>query len=81
VIDKYFEQIVASEESQGSLKRALFTIEDNLRPGNPEYEVDRVKMSEIIEKNRAFIDKEKVDELKQIQNLMRVEEEIRKQIN
>ncbi len=68
------------KDAKEFLKKALYVIEDNLRPGNPEYEEDRTKFAAIVDRDRAYIQEEKLDERRQIIELERLEKEIKKSL-
>jgi hypothetical protein len=45
VIEEYFDVLMTDESAAQSVKRALYVIEDNLKPGNKDYDSDRDRLN------------------------------------
>jgi hypothetical protein len=52
------------EAAANLVKRSLYVIEDNLKPGNKDYDNDRETLNQLIIRNKEYIEKDKNDELK-----------------
>ena len=63
VIDLYYKEMQENKKTQEGVKRALYTIEDNLKAGVADYDVDRQKIAEIVARDTWFIQANKEEEL------------------
>ena len=82
VIDLYYKEMQENnKETQEGVKRALYTIEDNLKAGVADYDVDRKKIAEIVARDTWFIQANKEEELVAMAERERVVSEIKKAIN
>ena len=45
LIEEYFDMLMTDESAAQSVKRALYVIEDNLKPGNKDYDSDRDRLN------------------------------------
>jgi hypothetical protein len=61
VIDAFFDTIVNHKKCSNELRIALYVIEDNLKPVDPEWEEERELMRKIVNKNKEYVNKEKND--------------------
>ena len=64
VIETYFDVMKQDEILGDLLKKALFSIEDNMIPGDDRYESEREKLARIINKNLDYIELEKKEQLR-----------------
>jgi hypothetical protein len=48
VINLYIDTMSGIEDSQGVLRRALYVIQDNMKPGNDQYNDDRDLLESLI---------------------------------
>jgi len=55
VIKTFFDSLVAYKDCSYELKRALYIIEDNLKPGLPEWEEERQMLIELVTKNKDYV--------------------------
>ena len=69
------------EKAQDLLRNALYTIEDNLKAGNNEYQPEREKLAQIIASDVRFIKAIKLEEWTEMEQRERVEGEIKKTIS
>ena len=69
------------EKAQDLLRNALYTIEDNLKAGNNEYQSEREKLAQIIASDVGFIKAIKLEEWTEMEQRERVEGEIKKTIS
>ena len=81
VIDLYYKEMQENKKTQEGVKRALYTIEDNLKAGVADYDVDRQKIAEIVARDTWFIQANKEEELVAMAERERVVSEIKKAIN
>ena len=81
VIDLYYKEMQENKKTQEGVKRALYTIEDNLKAGVADYDVDRKKIAEIVARDTWFIQANKEEELVAMAERERVVSEIKKAIN
>ena len=81
VIDLYYKEMQENKKTQEGVKRALYTIEDNLKAGVADYDVDRQKIAEIVARDTSFIQANKEEELVAMAERERVVSEIKKAIN
>ena len=45
VLEDYFDVLLQDEDTAKLVKKALYVIEDNLKPGNSEYDKDRDRLN------------------------------------
>ncbi len=62
------------------MKRALYVIEDNLKPGNKEYDHARERLQALVLRNKEHIDSIKNDEIKTQIDLEQLENSIRREL-
>jgi len=65
-----------NEESHKVLRRALYVVQDNMKPGNEQYNVDRVLLESLIQRHQDVINKLRDQELAEIRLLEKIEREI-----
>ena len=80
LMDVYFEVIISNEDTTNIMKRALYIIEDNLKAGDAEYDEERAKLTKLVNRNKDYINSDKIDELQQIKELERLEKEIKQSL-
>jgi len=68
------------EDTAQLVKRVLYVIEDNLKPGSSEYDQERDRLNELILRNKEYIDKDKNDEIKIMRDLEKLESEIKRNL-
>lgn len=78
VIETFFDTMAAYKECSYELKRALYIIEDNLRPGHPDWEEERQMLAGLVNKNKEYVNQERNDELSEIRRLEKLDEEIKR---
>jgi hypothetical protein len=80
LLDVYFEVIISNEDTTNIMKRVLYLIEDNLKAGDSEYDEERAKLTKLVNRNKDYINSDKIDELEQIKELERLEREIKQSL-
>jgi len=76
IINLYVDVMKGDENCQVVLRKALYVIEDNMKPGNEQYDEDRRLLERLVYEHTDVINKEKDKELKEIRDLERLEREI-----
>lgn len=76
----FFDAMRQNEDCSELLKRALYVCEDNIKPGLNEYNEERFILTELVAKNKEYVDSLKNDELATIRELEQLEKEIRERL-
>ena len=74
VTELYLDQVFEDKDAIFYLLKALYVMEDNLKP---DYDEERRMLEKMIARKREIIEKNKLDELKDIREMEKLEEEIK----